>query len=469
MKRRDEQGFILVGVLVLVMLISMIAMSLMFRVRADETANAATAASDQGFATAMTGIQEAMRIVKDAKAGFTDWEDSPRDFRDRLVSEDGSDRWYFTIWSPAGKETAGEVRYGLTDEARKINVNTIGFRDLSKLPNMTPQMAAALKDFTDFDDITTVDGAEQDYYNGLPQPYVIRNGPVPTIDALLSVRGFTPEALYGEDANMNWRLDPNENDGVERAPADNSDGELDIGLRRYLTALSMEPDVDHDGVPRTNINDPLDPLPGVEFPVAMTNFIAELRRAKLTVAQAADLLEATIKVKDEKGLERDVSSGVGKAELPQALDLFSTTRDARINGLLNVNTASIEALMTIPGIDEPLAEAILSARKSVSPENRSTIAWLYQEDVVDGAKFKQLAPYLTARSFQFSFQVVGFAVPSGKFRRLEVVIDSSESAPRVVYLRDLTRLGMPFKLEPANAEAPKQARRTEENNRLNRG
>jgi DNA uptake protein ComE-like DNA-binding protein len=467
--RTPNHGFILIGVLILVMLISMIALSLMFRLRADETASSASAGADQAFAAAMTGAQEAMRVVKEMKPGATDWEDDPRTFRERLVYDDGSDKWYFTIWSPGDKDREGEVRYGLTDEARKVNVNALRGNDLSKIPNMTTAMAAALKDFVDFDDIVTPEGAEQEYYNGLPQPYTIRNGPLPSLDTLLLVRGFTPELLYGEDANMNWRLDPNENDGDERPPADNSDGNLDMGFKRFLTVYSSEPNADNDGVPRTNLNDPADPFPGVEFPAAMTNFINELRKASMRLENAADLLEAKIKVKDEKGKEVEVSSEVGKAELPQALDLFTTSALKKQDGLINVNTASIEALTTVPGIDEPLAESIQSARRSISPEKRGTIAWLFQEDVVDAATFKKVAPYLTARSYQFSFQVIGFGVPSGRFRRLEVVIDSSELTPRIVYLRDLTRLGMPFKLEPATTEAPAQARASAKPEPLHRG
>ncbi len=468
-----QRGFILIGILVLVMLISMIALSLMFRVRASETAAAASAGGDQAFAAAMTGVQEAMRVIKEIKPGQTDWEDAPRDFKDRFLYEDGSDHWYFTVWSPGNRDTPAEVRYGLTDEARKINVNAADALNLTKVPNMTAQMAAALKDFIDFDDVTSTDGAEQDYYNGLPQPYVIRNGPIASIDALLLVRGFTPELVYGEDANMNWRLDPNENDGDERLPSDNSDGNLDMGLRRFLTCYSSEPDKDLDGVPRTQINDASDPFPGVEFPVAMTNFIAELRKAGQTLGQPADLLEARITVKDDKGIEREIASEVGKAELPLALDLFSTSTQARAEGLINVNTASIETLTAIPGIEEPLAEAIQSTRRSISPEKRATIAWLFQEDVMDAATFKKLAPRLTARSFQFSFQVVGYGIPSGRFRRLEIIIDSSESTPRVVYLRDLTRLGLPFKLEPPAVEAApaasKQAGAGWNLRKLNRG
>ena len=67
-----NEGFILLGVLILVMLISMVALSLMFRLRADETAAAAASGRNQAYSAAMAGVQEAMRIVKAIKPGLTD-------------------------------------------------------------------------------------------------------------------------------------------------------------------------------------------------------------------------------------------------------------------------------------------------------------------------------------------------------------------------------------------------------------
>ncbi|MCK7528942.1 MAG: hypothetical protein MZV64_71005 [Ignavibacteriales bacterium] len=46
----------------------------------------------------------------------------------------------------------------------------------------------------------------------------------------------------------------------------------------------------------------------------------------------------------------------------------------------------------MPGIDEGLAASIVSARSSVSPDRRKTIAWLYEEGLVSADLFKTLAP-----------------------------------------------------------------------------
>lgn len=442
-----ETGFVLVAVLIVILLASMVAVSLLFRLRAESVATVTSAGSEQAWAAAMSGLEEAIRRVRDVSPGFTDWQDEPRLFREQFVFEDGSDRWYFTICSPAVDDPLNELRYGLTDEAGKCNLNTAHATNLLHLPHLTPALTAALRDFIDPDDAARPDSAEQPYADGLSRIHAVRNGPLNTVEELLLVRGFTPALLYGEDANMNWRLDPNEQDGDERFPPDNGDSRLDLGLRPYLTVASYDPNQDNDGVPRTRLQDRSDRLPGVELPAALTNYIAVLRTNRFRLGHAAELLEARMKVKDSRGRDVEITSGVGKAELPLVLDLFTCSAKERFDGLINVNTASLRVLQSVPGIDEPLAEAIVSARRSISPEHRNTIAWLYQEGVVNTALFKAIAPYLTARSFQYSFHVVGYGLPSGRFRVLDVLIDLAGSEPRIVYLRDITRLGMPFRLE----------------------
>ncbi|MBI1320888.1 MAG: hypothetical protein GC168_18335 [Candidatus Hydrogenedens sp.] len=57
-------------------------------------------------------------------------------------------------------------------------------------------------DYND-DDNTEPNGAENDYYQGLENPYSCKNGPMDHIEELLLVQGFTPEMYYGDQT-----LDP---------------------------------------------------------------------------------------------------------------------------------------------------------------------------------------------------------------------------------------------------------------------
>jgi len=118
-----------------------------------------------------------------------------------------------------------------------------------------------------------------------------------------------------------------------------------------------------------------------------------------------------------------------------------------VEGLVNVNTAPAEVLAVLPGLDASLAQQIVDLRKELPPETESTIAWLYTQNLLDAEAFKKAAPFLTARSYQYSVRCIGFGVPCGRYRVLEAVLDLSGGTPRVAYLRDITRLGLPFALD----------------------
>jgi len=433
-----RRGFVLIAILIVVMLAAMIAMSLLFRMKAEETATAAGSGAEQAWAAAMSGVREAMRVAATGSEN-PDVFDSPDLFRERLVFDDGSDRWHFTVYSPGDDGMA--LRYGLTDEAGKLNLNHATEEMLARLPGMKPLLSHALLDFIDADDAPLPEGAEQPYYDTLAKPYAVRNGPLDTVDELLLVRGFTPALLYGEAANP-----------YRSAATDDAPPAADFGpappLRPLLTVSSFEPNTGTDGAPRWNLNDPAENFPTNGVPAATLAYVAALRSNQIPVAYASDLLDAKQVVRTTNGVDVELSSGISNDGLPLALDLFTTVADTELAGLINVNTASRAVLACVPGLDDALADAIVSARQSVSPDRRKNLAWLVQEHVLDADKFRAVAPYLTSRGFQFSFRVIGYGVPSGRYRVIEAIVDTARGNPTLLYLRDVTRLGLPFKLEP---------------------
>ncbi|MBM3821550.1 MAG: hypothetical protein FJ404_01470 [Verrucomicrobia bacterium] len=452
---KSNHGFVLMVVLIIVMLASMVTLSLVFRIKAERTAAAGSMGGDQAWAAAMSGVQEAIRLAAATGGDEDRWMNNPAAFRHRLVFDDASERWFFTVYSEGVEGDEVLPRFGLSDTASKLDLNRADEAALMALPGMTPSLAQGILDFSDADSFPRPEGAEQEFYDALPRPFLIHNHPFTTLDELLLVRGVTPGWLYGEDMNGNGRLEPHEDDGPEQWPFDNKDGRLDAGFRHVLTLSSYEPDRDDQGRLRINVNQPAPVLTGPEWPRALTNFVAALRRGQVKLRHPADLLEARMTLADESGAGVEMDSGVGMAELPLVLDRLSTTDWVKLEGLVNINTASLLVLKTIPGMDVSLAETILSARKSLPPEKRKTIAWLVQEGLVDAARFKELAPRLTARSYQFEFRVVGYGVPSGRFKVAEVRIDLALARPGVVSVRDLTRMGMPFPISNSmESEAP---------------
>lgn len=460
LRRQHESrtGFVLLAVLVFVVLLSMVTISLLFSSRAEETATAASAGGEQAWAAAMSGVQEALRVAATAAPGSLEWQDQPAAFRQRLVYEDGADQWYFTIYAPSDSESSSDIRHGLTDEASRFNLNQPGVANLASLPRMTPVLAEAVQRFIGnatggVSQAAPVPAAtepvgemRESVESLLGAAALVGHGPLASIGELLQVPGFTWTMLYGEDANLNGRLDPNENDGDQSFPPDNQDSHLDRGLAQFFTVKSYETPQLRDGRKRINLNQPGAALVGLDLPPAFTNYLAVLQAAKVKLSHPAEVLEAHAKGKDERGMEVDVPSGIAKEQLAQVLELFTTETAPRREGLINLNTASAYVLATLPGVELSLAETIVATRSSLSAERRATIAWLFQDGVVDAATFKRLAPQLTTRSFQFQFRVVGYGVPSGRYRVLEVEIDVAGDQRKVTGVRDITKLGIPFRL-----------------------
>lgn len=170
----------------------------------------------------------------------------------------------FSLVAPVeGSETASTLRFGLSDESGKLNLNTLLSWDLDEaqqaevlmvLPGMTEDLADAILDYIDDDEETRLFGAESDYYQSISSVAFAKNGPLESIDELLMVRGMTPEILFGEDANRNGLLDPSENDGPGTLPIDNADSVLQFGLAQYLTIHSRESNARSDGSPKIAIN-----------------------------------------------------------------------------------------------------------------------------------------------------------------------------------------------------------------------
>ena len=445
--RSDTQAIALIGVLVIVGLLSMIALSLMYRMNAAATSSATTLPSEQAWAAALSGLDRATSVVSDPTRTPISWLNNSTEFEHQMVYDDGSDKWYFSVFRQGNLES-GEIAYGATDLASKLPLTLTNVIQMMEVPNMTLPVVEALADFVDTDSIARDNGAEQEAYDMLPVAYSIPNQQVSFLDELLLAHGVTAGHLYGEDANRNFKLDSNENDGELHSPPDNQDSALAGGLHRYFTLHSRDWNVSSDNQRRVNLNDPEKNLNETELDDELIEFIQAKRSANEPIMSLADLVGASITVTEEGNINKVYNSGVTLENLHELISFYTLNPDEFLPGKVNINTAPANILAQIPGIDENLATTIASTRTSINPEQSRSIAWLIESGTMSIDQFKQLERYLTARSFQFHVQVVGYGLPSGRFRRLEAMIDLIGGSPRIIYLRDLTKLGVPYHFSP---------------------
>jgi len=320
--------------------------------------------------------------------------------------------------------------YGLVDEASKVNLNTATVDMLSALPEMTPEIAAAIVDWRDGDGNLTEGGAEAEYYLLTPTPYDCKNAPLETVAELLMVRDATGELLGGEDANRNGVLDDNENDSDQADPPDDHDGTLDLGLVDLATVYSAEPNTDADGRQRVNVNQ------------ASTSQL----RSVLEKVVSGDRLNQVVNRARlgrpfQNVLDFYVRTDLTIDEFRDLADRITTAGGETVRGLINVNTAPRAVLLCLPGLEESDVSALMAARSSEDTDTAS-IAWV--AEALPAEKAVPIGGLITARSHQFSANIVSVSGDGRALRRCRIVVDATQSPPRVIHHEDLTPLGWPL-------------------------
>jgi hypothetical protein len=254
------------------------------------------------------------------------------------------------------------------------------------------------------------------------------------------VFGLNMDYLYGEDANLNGILDPNENDGMTLPPYDNQDGILDPGLLEYVTVWSHEPTIGTNGSPRISVANT----------AALTSFISSNYpslshyfpnstggaggaggpggRTGGAATAAAGTYSSVLQLYSQTGMS---------ASDFQQIEPF--LMNPSVVGLINVNTATATALSCIPGIGATLAPQILAYRQSNPPQTPS-ITWLTSA-ITDPSLVATIGPYVTPYSWQFTADIAAVGHDNRGYRRVRFVFDCSSGTPLIIYRQDLTNLG----------------------------
>lgn len=107
-----------------------------------------------------------------------------------------------------------EVR--VMGEDGKININFVSETLLRKIMThlglegeARDVVVASIMDWRDPDDFYRLNGAENDYYRSLPDPYDCKNGNLDSLEELLLIKGVTRELFYGRE-----RIGEDQTEGV---------------------------------------------------------------------------------------------------------------------------------------------------------------------------------------------------------------------------------------------------------------
>jgi len=84
----------------------------------------------------------------------------------------------------------------------------------------------------------------------------------------------------------------------------------------------------------------------------------------------------------------------------------------------------------------------VAKRRNLDSTTLKSTAWV--TTVLDETTVRSIGPYITARSYQFSADVVAVGANGRGLRRSFLVFDRTGDEPKVIYRRDRARLGWPL-------------------------
>ena len=202
---RDERGFALLAVMLVMTLLAIIVTELSMSMRLE--ASMVRSYRDVTLANhlAEAGVQQAIREI----AGLGNIEG---------LDEDGTLSFYRSVGTSAllVKQSrlprqrvplgAGEFSYRISDEEGRLNLNTSPPDRVDRLLTaigldkpVRDVINDSLQDWKDSDDLARINGAEStDFYLKLPVPYRARNGALQDAAELLQIRGVTREIYRGD-------------------------------------------------------------------------------------------------------------------------------------------------------------------------------------------------------------------------------------------------------------------------------
>ena len=438
---------ILVALLWCLALLSLVVVSVLHTARLDLLIVKHHGDVIQAHYLALAGVEKTKALLyADAKnrnrsrqSHTGDFFNAPQEF-----SEVALGRGHFQVLRRGRSDEGGGILYGVSDEESRLNVNSATPDELAKLSGMTPDVAAAILDWRDEDNAVSPGGAEAEYYLFQRPSSQPRNGMLQTVRELLMVRGVSPELLFGEDRAQNGLL--GDAGAGEESVSRNQAAVLEnAGWSALLTVNSAVQNLTAAGEARVNVQTADErSLTGVK---GLTPEIARAiiaYRGQNEFRSIADLLDVTaarnqneaqpgpsqVSGNNASGGPRVVSENL----LMDIADDVTASASAELPGAVNINSASLNVLACLPGLNRELAQAIISHRQSVG--FFPNIAWLLKVPGINRDLFKQLAPLVTARSETYRIISEGRVDSSGARRRIEVIVHVGTSEIETLSYRE---------------------------------
>jgi general secretion pathway protein K len=201
LKIQNSEGIALIMVLWVIAILSVIVLEFCFAMRTEVNIVKSFKEETQLYAIAEGGIHRAIaELVYKHHPVIQLWrkttkpEEIPPERREWMT--DG--RPYLIDFD----QGVCEIR--IMSEAGKVDINTVSEPTLRKIigefleGEQRDVVVDSILDWKDTDDFHRINGAENEYYQSLKEPYNCKNGPLDSIEELLLIRGITSDLFYGK-------------------------------------------------------------------------------------------------------------------------------------------------------------------------------------------------------------------------------------------------------------------------------
>jgi len=428
--KKKNEGLVLIAVLwTVVVLIVMVAV-LARKSRLDMKVCAARMDGVRLKWACRAGVEKAVAVLNDDETEndtmLDTWSDNDEDFNDVAL-----------------ENCTFSVR--VVDEAGKLNINYATKAQLMGLPEMVEDIADAIIDWRDNDDMASGLGVEGAYYESLDFGYMARNGPFRTIRELLLVKDVTEELFYGEDTNNNGQLDYNERDGDATAPADDGDSELDLGWIAYLTCYTRAEGQSQGTQNQSNQNqssqnqnnqDQSSQGQSNQNQSSQNQSNQSQNNQNQSNQNQGNQNQSSQNQSNQNNQSQNNQSQTNQNQGSQNQNNQSSSSQAYAK--VNINTAP-EAVLTalLGGGDEAESTALDIIGYRESAENGiENISELTEQQILSSNVFSQIQDYITTRSDIFTIYCVamaGASVVNGATLQTEAVVDRSTKPCKILF------------------------------------
>jgi general secretion pathway protein K len=202
---KNETGIALFLVLWVLTLLSVIAGEFCFAMRTEVNITRNFKEQTEAYYIALAGINRAIgEMIRNEAMPLKKNSSTVPGKEDETKEEEERDRWRINAEIPPVPYGEGQFEVRIGNESGKININGAneallkmmlkGF-DLEEQEKSV--IVDSIMDWRDENTLHRLNGAEDDYYTSLPQPYECKDGDFDSVEELLLVRGVTPDIFYG--------------------------------------------------------------------------------------------------------------------------------------------------------------------------------------------------------------------------------------------------------------------------------